>query len=77
MAIAERSALSTDFPLRAERYPSASLCLVFDPAKASLTDAVDEAASPHFSRVQSPAAAMVGRRDKAAMLYEEADVVSE
>ena len=30
----------------AERYPSASLCLVFDPAKASLTDAVNEAATP-------------------------------
>ena len=46
MAIAERSALSTDFPLRTERYPSASLCLVFDPAKASLTDAVKEVATP-------------------------------
>ena len=66
MAIAERSALSTDFPLRAERYPSASLCLVFDPAKARLTDAVNEEAAPHFSRVQSPAAAMVGQRDTAA-----------
>ena len=28
-----------------ERYPSASLCLVFDPAKASLTYAVKEAAT--------------------------------
>ena len=46
VAIAERSALSTDFPLRAERYPSASLCQVFDPVKASLTDAIDEAATP-------------------------------
>ena len=46
VAIAERSALSTDFPLWAERYPSGRLCLVFDPAKASLTDAVKEAATP-------------------------------
>ena len=45
MAIAERSALSTDFPLRAERYLSASLCQVFDPVKASLTDVVKEAAT--------------------------------
>ena len=38
VAIAEGSATSTDFPLRAERYPSGSLCLAHDPAKASLTD---------------------------------------
>ena len=48
MAIAERSALSTDVPLRAERYPSGSLCQVFDPAKAGLTDAFLKAASPQW-----------------------------
>ena len=36
------------FPLRAERYPSASLCLVFDPAKASLTDAFVDAIATCF-----------------------------
>ena len=40
VAIAAGASTSTDFPLRAERYPSGSLCQVFDPAKASLTDAV-------------------------------------
>ena len=54
MAIAERSALSTDFPLRAERYPSASLCQVFDPVKASLTDAIKEAATPQWNPPARP-----------------------
>lgn len=40
MAIAADASTSTDFPLWAERYPSASLCQVFDPVKASLTDDV-------------------------------------
>ena len=38
----------------AERYPSASLCLVFDPAKASLTNAVKEAATPLLSQPARP-----------------------
>ena len=59
MAIAERSALSTDFPLRAERYPSASLCQVFDPVKASLTDAVKEAATPQWNPPARPSSSSV------------------
>ena len=54
MAIAADASTSTDFPLRAERYPSASLCLVFDPVKASLTDAVNEAATPLVSPPARP-----------------------
>ena len=48
MAIAAGASTSTDFPLRAERNPSGSLCLVFDPAKAGLTDAFLKAASPQW-----------------------------
>ena len=48
MAIAAGASTSTDFPLRAERNPSGSLCLVFDPAKAGLTDAFLKATSPQW-----------------------------
>ena len=54
MAIAAGASTSTDFPFRAERYPSGSLCLVFDPAKASLTDAVNEAATPQWNPPARP-----------------------
>ena len=48
-----------DLPCWAERYPSASLCQVFDPVKASLTDAVNEAAMPLVSPPARPSSSSV------------------